>query len=325
MPARPPPLPGKRKTDDLDALARPVAAIDIELLARLPTLPLRARYMVESFLTGRHRSPIKGTAPEFAEYRAYQPGDDLRRIDWRLYGRSDRLQVKQFEDENQLRVCLALDVSASLRYASRPGLLSKFDYARTVLAAIAMLARRQHDAIGLALLGDGDPADAGLLDFMRPGASVTHHHNVFSRLDEPPAVRSATLPDALRRLTALLSGGSLVVLASDFYTDVAELGRVLALFRSERLEFIGVQVLDPMEVEFSEAMAGRFVDLEDGSRLPLNARAVRDGYLERFTAHHRALVDCCREHAADLVLLRTDANPLDALTAYLARRSARAR
>lgn len=314
----------KRKTDDLDALARPIAPIDIELLARLPTLPLRARYMVESFLTGRHRSPIKGTAPEFAEYRAYQPGDDLRRIDWRLYGRSDRLQVKQFEDENQLRVCLALDLSASLRYASRPGLLSKFDYARTVLAAIAFLARQQHDAVGLALIGDGDPADAGLFDFLRPGSSVTHHHNVFSRLDTPPAVRSSTVPDGLRRLTSLLSGGGLVILASDFYTDIPELGRVLSLFRSERLEFIGLQVLDPMEIEFGDATAGRFVDLEDGSRMPLNARAVREGYLKRFTAFRRELVECCREHSADLVLLRTDANPLDALTAYLARRSARA-
>jgi uncharacterized protein (DUF58 family) len=325
MPAGlPPHFSRKKKTDDLDKLARPVAPIDIELLARLPTLPLRARYMVESFLTGRHRSPIKGTAPEFAEYRAYQPGDDLRRIDWRLYGRSDRLQVKQFEDENQLRVCLALDLSASLRYASRPGLLSKFDYARTVLAAVALLARRQHDAIGLALLGEGDPADAGLLDFLRPGSSVIHHHNVFNRLDTPPTVHSSTIPPALQRLTSLLPGGGLVILASDFYTDIPDLGRALGLFRSERLEFIGLQVLDPMEIEFGDATAGRFVDLEDGSRMPLNAHAVRDGYLKRFTAYRRELVECCREHSADLVLLRTDANPLDALTAYLARRNARA-
>jgi uncharacterized protein (DUF58 family) len=324
MAAKPPSLP-KKNRDDCDSLARPVAPIDVELLARMPALSLRARYMVHSFLTGAHRSPIKGTAPEFAEYRAYQPGEDRRRIDWRLYGRSDRLQVKQFEDENQLHVCLALDVSASLRYGSRPGLLTKFDYARTALAAVALLARRQHDAVGLALIGDADAADAGVVDFVRPGSSSAHHHAVFNRLDVPSTARGATIIEGMRRLTSLLAGGGLVIMASDFYTDVAEFGRMLGLFRSERLEFIGLQVLDPMEVDFDRPAAGRFVDLEGGGHLPLNAAAVRDGYLKRFTAYRQELIDCCREHAADLVLLRTDSNPLDALTAYLARRGARAR
>jgi len=283
---------------------------------------LRARYLVESFLTGRHRSPIKGTSPEFAEYRAYQVGDELRRLDWRLYGRSDRLCVKQFEDENQLRTCLALDVSASLRYASRPGLMTKLDLARTVLAAIALLARRQHDAVGLALLGEtAEPADGGVIEFLRPSASIAHHHTVFSRLDCPPQARKLAVGQALPRIATLLPRGGLVVLASDFYCDLLELRAVLRLFRSQRLELFGVQVLDPMEIDFSVDAAGRYVDLETGAYVPLNTAAARAGYLKRFRTFQRELVELFREHGADFVSLRTDGNPLPALAAYLARRA----
>lgn len=308
--------------EELAALTPPVAPIDLDLITSLPSLPLRARYLVESFLTGRHRSPLRGTAPEFAEYRTYQVGDELRRIDWRLYGRSDRLCVKQYEDENQLRACLALDLSASLRYASRPGLMTKLDLARTVLAAIALLARRQHDAAGLALLGEtATAADAGLMDFLRPSASIAHQHTLFARLEEPPAARSCNLGPALARIATLLPQGGLVVLASDFYSDLAELDAALRLFRSQRLELVGVQVLDPMEVEFATDTAGRFVDLESGSYLPINTAAVRAGYLKRFTQRQRDLLDLFRGQGADLVMLRTDDNPLPALTAYLGRRA----
>jgi uncharacterized protein (DUF58 family) len=313
---------GPRATPaELAALAQPVAPIDLDLVLSLPSLPLRARYLVESFLTGRHRSPMKGTAPEFAEYRTYQPGDELRRIDWRLYGRSDRLCVKQFEDENQLRACLALDVSASLRYTSRPGLMSKLDLARTVLAAVALLARRQHDAVGLALLGDtASPADAGVMDFLRPSASVAHQHTVHARLEAPPLAETVALGRALPRIASLLTRGGLVVVASDFYCDLTELQTALRLFHSQRLDLLAIQVLDPMEVEFGIDTAGRFVDLERGSFLPINSAAVRKGYLKRFGDFQRDIHDLFREHGAELVTLRTDENPLPALAAYLARR-----
>src|SRR3954469_2860847 len=195
---------------ELKALAQRGSPIDLDLVTSLPSLPLRARYLVESFLTGRHRSPIKGTSPEFAEYSTYQPGDELRRIDWRLYGRSDRLCVKKYEDENQLRACLPRDVSASLRSGSRPGLMTKFDLARTVLAAIALLARRQHDAVGLALLGDtGSPGDAHVIDFLRPSASIAQQHTVFGRIEAPPDARSLSLGLALPRIAALLPRGGI--------------------------------------------------------------------------------------------------------------------
>lgn len=315
------PSRGNVPSAELEAMRAPLAPIDADLMAALPSLPLRARYLVSSFLTGRHRSPIKGTAPEFAEYRSYQFGDDLRRLDWRLYARSDRLAVKQFEDENQLQSCLVLDVSASMRFASRPGLLSKFDLARTVLGAIALLARRQCDAVGLALLGETDAADGGLVDFFRPSASIAHHHTIFSKLEAPPTTQSAALGLGLRRLVPLLPGGGLVVLTSDFYCDLPDLADTLHFLRAHRLDVIGVHVLDPLEAEFGTEEAGRFVDLETGAFLPLNGAAARAGYRKRFGEFQRELGETFQEHNADLVTLRTDANPLPALAAYLARRA----
>lgn len=306
----------------LEALTAPLAPIDANLVATLPTLPLRARYLVESFLTGRHRSPIKGTSPEFAEYRTYQIGDDLRRIDWRLYARSDRLVVKQYEDENQLRTCLAIDLSASMRYRGDADRMTKLDAARTVLAAIGLLARRQQDAVGLALLGETEETrDGGLIDFLRPSASPAQQQLIYSKLESPPAARALLLGPALRRVAALLPRGGLVILASDFYGPLDELREAVRFFRSERLELIALHVLDPEEIEFNRDHAGRFVDLEDGSYLPLNAAAVRAGYRQRFQAFRAELAELFREQGADFVTLRTDENPLAALAAYLARRA----
>lgn len=302
----------------------PVASIDFGALASLPSLPVRARFLVDCFLTGRHRSPFKGSSPEFAEYRGYQTGDDVRQIDWRLYARSDRLAVKQFEDESQLRIWLALDLSASLRYASRSGLLTKFDFARTVLAATALLARRQNDAVGLALIGKADERGGGeICDVLRPGTSPAHHAALFNRLDAPPLTRAAAVESALHRLAAVLPRGSLLVIASDFYADLPELAGALHVLRSQRVDVIGLQVLDPMEVEFAGNLAGRFVDLETGAALPLNSAACREGYLERFGNFRRELADAFRRHEADLTVLRTDENPLAALAAYFAHRSRR--
>src|SRR5450432_76585 len=158
----PPPLP----TDvSRGPVRKPLPPLDMALLAELPDLALQARYMVEGFLSGQHRSPQKGSSVEFAEYRMYQPGDDLRRVDWRLYGRTDRLSVKQYEEETQLRVFMVLDVSGSMDFKSERAKFRKIEFARIVLAALGLLAQRQRDAVGLAL------AAGGLKDFMRARSS----------------------------------------------------------------------------------------------------------------------------------------------------------
>lgn len=147
---------------------KPLPPLDMRLLAELPSLVLQARYMADGSLSGRHRSPQKGASVEFSEYRNYQLGDDLRRVDWRLYGRTDRLHVKQFEEETQLRAFLVLDISASMDFQSRPSVMRKLEFARIAIAALALIAQRQGDAFGLGIAG------VELQDFLRARSSVAH-------------------------------------------------------------------------------------------------------------------------------------------------------
>jgi uncharacterized protein (DUF58 family) len=304
-----PPLP------PLPVVKNPVPPLDLALLHDLPSLELRARYLMDGFLMGMHRSPKKGFSVEFAEYRAYQLGDDLRRIDWRLYGRSDRLNVKQYEQETQLRVFLVLDTSASMAYASRPeAWLRKIDYARTLLASLGLLALRQCDAFGLAVIG------TDLDDYLRPKASKSHWHTALGRMDALKSGGPTGLATGLTTLAELLPPRSLVVIASDFYEEPAALNAALRRLRFDRQEMIAFQTLDPMEIDLSEDLNGTFVDSETGQKLILDSVAVRRGYVDRFQKFLAQTQTSFLDHAGDYMLLRTDASPMAALGNYLGRR-----
>jgi len=294
----------------------PVAPLDLALLHDLPSLELRARFVMDGFLAGLHRSPRKGSSVEFAEYRDYQFGDDLRRIDWRLFGRTDRLHIKQTEHETQLRVFLVFDTSGSMRFSSKPGAtLDKIDFARTVLAAMGLLALRQGDAFGLATIG------TGLDDYLRPKASPAHWRTLLGKLDAMQTGGVTGLTQGLDQLAEVMPARSLVVIASDFYSAADSLAPVLRRLRFDRHEVLLMQVLDPVEVDFNEDWSGTFIDAENGSRLILDAAAVRAGYLQRMNAFLAQLADTARSEGADHLLLRTDSNPCDALGLYLAERN----
>jgi len=301
-----PPIPFERT---------PVPPLDLALLHDLPSLELRARFMMNGFLTGLHRSPQKGSSVEFAEYRAYQLGDDLRRIDWRLYGRTDRLHVKQFEHETQLRVFLVLDTSASMGYASRPeAWLRKIDFARTILAALGLLALRQSDAFGLALIG------SDLDHYLKPKASQAHWRSALGHMDAVQTGGPSGLAKGLTTLAEVLPKRSLVVIASDFYEDKTALDAALRRLRFDHQEVVAFHALDPVEIDLSEDWSGTFVDAETGQKLDLDAIAVRDGYLKRFRAFLDQTQASFLDHVGDYTLLRTDASPMPALGNYLARR-----
>jgi uncharacterized protein (DUF58 family) len=289
-------------------------ALDMRLLADLPNLALQAQYMVEGFLSGRHRSPQKGSSVEFAEYRNYQQGDDLRRVDWRLFGRTDRLHVKQFEEETQLRVFLVLDTSGSMDFRSRPSVMRKIEYARLVLAALGLVAQRQQDAFGLALAG------AELTDFLRARSSAAHWRTFTGRLEcVAPGGRTA-LPATLNALAELIPARSLVIVASDFYEDVEFLQTALRRLRYDHHDIIGLHILDPQEIDFDLDDSGTFVDAESGGRLKLDASSVRKNYLERFNAFCGELDRLFHEVGGESARLRTDQPPMEALARYLARR-----
>jgi len=287
------------------------------LLAELPDLALQARYMVEGFLSGQHRSPQKGSSVEFAEYRAYQPGDDLRRVDWRLYGRTDRLHVKQYEEETQLRVFVVLDVSASMDYRSATAKFRKIEFARIVLAALGLLAQRQRDAVGLALAG------AELKDFLRARSSQAHWRLFVARLEGVIPGGTTSLASSLESLAELIPARSLVVIASDFYEDTDRLAVALRRLRYDHHDLIGLHILDPVEVDFDTDGRGIFVDAETGGQIKMDAASVRKGYLQRFGKFCDELDAMFRGIGGESVRLRTDCSPMSALAEYLAHRSRR--
>jgi len=303
-------------------LAKPLPPIDLQLLADLPNLALQARCLVDGFLGGRHRSPQKGSSVEFAEYRGYQLGDDLRRVDWRLFGRTDRLHVKQFEEETQLRVFLVLDGSASMDFKStttRNGHapMNKLEFARLVLAAIGALAQRQGDAFGLAVVG------TELVDFLRARSTVLHWQALIGRLEAVRPIGETALAHTLEALAEIIPPRSLVVVASDFYEDPALLHSALRRLRYDEHDLIGLSVFDPLEMDLQQELTATFVDAETGMRLKLDTPAVRRGYLERFNSFCAELDELFHDADGDLARLRTDQPPVAALARYLARREQR--
>lgn len=325
MPTPPvmPPLPPRLSAR---ALTKPLPPIDLQLLADLPNLALQARCLVDGFLGGRHRSPQKGSSVEFAEYRGYQFGDDLRRVDWRLFGRTDRLHVKQFEEETQLRVFLVLDGSASMDFKSvapRVGPpagrapMNKLEFARLVLAAIGALAQRQGDAFGLAVVG------TELVDYLRARSTALHWQALIGRLEAVRPTGETALALALESLAEIIPPRSLVVVVSDFYEDPALLQSALRRLRYDQHDLIGLPVFDPLEIDFAQDLTGTFLDAESGARLKLDAPAVRRGYLERFNRFCAELDEMFHDADGDLARLRTDQPPIAALSRYLARREQR--
>lgn len=291
--------------------------IDLKLLAELPSLELQARYLVDGFLNGRHRSPQKGASVEFAEYRNYQIGDDPRRVDWRLFGRTDRLHIKQFEEETQLRIFLVLDASASMDFSSRPQAMSKIEFARLTLAGLAALARRQGDAFGLGIAG------MELKDFLRARSSLPHWKSFIGRLETVPATGPTALARVMESLAEVIPARSLIFIASDFYEEPARLRAALQRLRYDNHEIVGLQVLDPFELDFDLDHAGTFVDAETGQRLKLDSPAARAGYLKRFGQHCRELAETFHAAGGDVTQLRTDESPVAALTRYLVKRKER--
>ncbi|MGI5816500.1 MAG: DUF58 domain-containing protein [Armatimonadota bacterium] len=286
--------------------------VDAELLASLPTMELRARTFVEGHYSGQHRSPWRGASVEFADHRAYTHGDELRHLDWRLYGRSDRFFVKQFEAETNLTVTLALDASASMAYPE--GAVSKLDCAGYLAAGLGYLAWRQRDAVGLTVLG-GDAADN-----LPPRTSRGHLSGLFDRLEALEAEGGAGPAEALIALGGTLKRRGLIVLLSDLLDEPEQLLRGLSLLRGRGHDLIVLQVLDRGELELELRGPSVIEDMETGERLVTDADELREEYARAIRAHVDLLHDGCTSRGMDHELIVTDRPLGRALAAYLARR-----
>ena len=291
--------------------ARPF--LDPAVVARLGTLELKARAVVEGFLSGLHRSPFKGFSVEFAEYRQYIHGDDLATIDWKVFARSDRYYVKKFEEETNLDCHLMLDVSGSMAYGS--GALTKFDYGAVLAASIAYLMTRQRDAVGLAAFSDR------IVEMVPATARADHLRALLVTLDRLQPARETDLSKPLHQLADTLSKRGLVVLISDLLDDPEAVVRGLKHFHYRGSEVIVFHVLDPDEVEFPFDRATRFEDLETSEEIIAVPGVVREHYLREIG---RLIERYRRELGAagiDYQLLKTT-DPLElALLSYLSTRS----
>jgi uncharacterized protein (DUF58 family) len=288
--------------------------LDPAVVARLGTLELKARTIVEGFLTGLHRSPFKGFSVEFAEYRQYIPGDDLSTIDWKVYARSDRYYVKKFEEETNLDCHILLDVSGSMAYGSHHG-LSKFEYGACLAASLGYLMNRQRDAVGLTAF-DEDVV-AMLPASSRPG----HLRSLLVTLDRLRTAHQTNVAKPLHQLADTLTKRGLVVLISDLLDDPAEIIRGLKHFQFRGIDVIVFQLLDPDELEFPFDRATRFEDLETSEEVMAVPGAVRDHYLKQIGD----LVERYRRELGasgiDYQLLNTK-HPLElALLSYLSTRA----
>jgi uncharacterized protein (DUF58 family) len=275
-------------------------------------MELRARTFVEGYYSGQHRSPWRGASVEFADHRPYTHGDELRHLDWRLYGRSDRFFVKQFEAETNLTVTLAVDASASMGYPEDG--LAKLDCACYLAAGLAYLAWRQRDAVGLKVLAGEGERD------LPHRTSRGHLQGVFDGLEALEAGGQAGPADALMGLGSGLRRRGLVVLLSDLLDEPEELLRGLGLLRGRGHDVIVLQVLDRSELDLGMRGPSIFEDMETGERLSTDADELREEYSEAIRAHADMLHDGCTSRGMDHELMVTDRPLGRALTAYLARR-----
>jgi len=254
-------------------VAAPARYLDPAIVARLGTIDLQARTIVEGFLTGLHRSPYKGFSVEFAEYRQYLPGDDLATLDWKVFARSDRHFVKKFEEETNLTCHLLLDVSGSMGYAS--GEVTKLQYASYLTGALAYLMNRQRDAFGLIAF------DETISALLPASARSGHLRAVLLALERLKMGAGTNVAKPLNDLAAAVRKRGMVVLVSDLLDDPATVLDGLKHFRYRGTDVIVFQILDPYELKFPFEHAARFRDMETAEEVTAVPGYVRDDYIER--------------------------------------------
>ena len=313
--------------------------LDPAILSRIGNLEFVAKAVVEGFINGLHRSPNLGSSTDFAEHRQYMPGDDIRRIDWRLFARTDRFYVKEFEADTNVNFLTILDVSPSMRYKGSThgaGGVTKLEYACFLSAALAYFSSGQRDRVGLATF------DHGIVDYVPPSAK--HLRQVLYALDranragavhapgeqgaaaitaasEAKALtgRASLLPP-LKKLSESVRRRSIVLIISDFYEDPQQVFDAVDHLRGRGNDLICFQLLDPDELDFPFADASNFIDIETGEKLPLIPDYLRKEYKKLIREHTEKLKQLATERRVDYSLFDTSRPIADALYAYLGAR-----
>jgi uncharacterized protein (DUF58 family) len=284
--------------------------VDPTILARIGNLDLLARTVVDGFINGLHRAPYFGASIDFAEHRGYVAGDDIRRVDWRLFARTDRFYVKQYEADTNTNFSILLDISRSMGFKSRG--VTKLEYASYLSACLAYLAHRQRDRVGIITF------DNDIVTHVPPSAK--HFNVLLYTLDRAKADRPGQLTGPINKFAEHFKRRSVLVLISDFYEEPDIVLESIKPLRFLGNELIVFHVLDPAEIDFAYDDASSFEDLESGEQLPVVPESFGDEYRRLIAAHSNALAAKFSEHRIDYTLLNT-AKPLDhALFSYLSSR-----
>jgi len=286
--------------------------LDPEMLARLRAFPLRARRAVEGAAAGEHRSPFRGFSIEFAEHREYSPGDDLRYLDWKVFGRTDKYYLKQFEEETNLACHLVLDASESMAYRSAAAPMSKFDCARRAAAALAYLVLHRQDSVGLAMF------DSEIRAVIRAGGNPSRLKDILRAIEDATAGRKTSIGPILHELAERLKRRGVVILLSDLFDDADAVIAGLKHLRHRRHEVAVFHVLDPAEIDFPFDRTTLFRCLEGFPNVVAEPQAVRKAYRDEFGRFLRRVQAGCREAGVDYVPMRTDASLEAALAGFLA-------
>jgi uncharacterized protein (DUF58 family) len=283
------------------------------VVERLNQLSLSARRVVEGNTAGLHRSPLKGASIEFRQHRAYAPGDEPRRLDWRVLGRTDRPYIKEYDEETNLRCILMLDHSGSMAYGGRG--TSKFDYASRLVASLAYLMLARTESVGMAVYG------ASVEKWLAPHAHSTQLSHVIDVL-ERVVPRGVSEPQrAMRDVADRLGRRALVIIVSDFFSPVTAIRTGLARLHHDRHELILLQVLDADEEEFPFRSVSRFRGLESERPRLCETAVVRKAYLQNLVKHREELGRACGSLGGEFAVFRTDRPMIDALTAFLHHRA----
>ena len=288
-------------------------SLDPKVLAGLHNLELRARVVVEGFLAGLHKSPHRGFSVEFNDYRHYQRGDDMRHVDWRLYARSGKLYIKQYEDETNVRCMILLDTSASMAYTS--GGMSKLDYGITLASALAYFIARQRDAVGLITFDDE------IREYLPAKTRQLHLMRILRALSRVQAGQKTDVVKPLTDLASSLKKKSMVILISDMLDDEERIINTLTNLRAMGNDIITFHIMDDAELNFPFNEASEFIDIENNESYITSPAAIRKAYLTNINEFLAYCKKQCQTSGIDYCLMNTR-EPLDqALSSYITKRS----
>jgi len=293
--------------------------LDPRTLARVSALDLRARLIVEGLTAGMHRSPYQGISVEFAQHRPYVQGDDIRHMDWKVFGRSDKLYLKQYIDETNLHLILIVDASESMGFGTVTNgkeTWTKYDHATAIAASMAYMAIQQQDSVGLAIF------DQVLSRYFKPSNSPSQWKLVVNELQQVPRWSKTNTGKILDSLAEKLHHRSVIVILSDFFDDLEGIKKGLRHLRYKKHELMLFQILDPAEIEFPFEDVTMFDGMEDAGKLLTEPRALRESYLEQLRDFTDGLKKMCRGMNIDFSRMNSG-EPLDvSLSAFLANRAA---